>query len=74
MNRNVFEDLEVCGLYVDLLSNAANMAIAENTKSQYRTAIRHINRIESELKIDMSLPFTFRKTLNYVEYFINNRK
>ena len=67
-------ELNVCEKYITLLSGAANMAIAENTKSQYRTAIRHIQRIESELNVDMSLPFDIRKTLNYVGYLLEDRK
>ena len=46
-----------------MLSEATNMALAENTKSQYGTAIKHIERIQSELQIDISLPFTIGKTL-----------
>ena len=71
---NVFTSLKVNDRYVESLSNAANMAISENTKSQYRTAVRHIERIETELGIDMSLPFDLGKTLNYVGFFFNDRK
>ena len=71
---NVFTSLKVNDRYVESLSNAANMAISENTKSQYRTAVRHIERIETELGIDMSLPFDLGKTLNYVGFLLNDRK
>ena len=50
------------------------MALAENTKSQYGTAIKHIERIQSELQIDMSVPFTIGKTLTYVGYLLDDRK
>ena len=49
------------------------MALAENTKSQYRTAVKHIERIQTDLNIDMSLPFTIGKTLNYVGYLLDDR-
>ena len=67
-NENVFTSLQVSDRFVSILAGAANMAIAENTKSQYKTAIRHISRIESDLQLDMSLPFDLKKTLNCVGY------
>ena len=73
MDMNVFASLQVSDRYALLLSGAANMAISENTKQQYRTAIKHINRIEEELKIDMSLPFDLGKTLNYVGFLLRDR-
>ena len=72
--EEVFENFEVHAKYVEILSGAANMALAENTKSQYRTAVNHIKRIEKDLKIDMSLPFTIPKTLNYVGYLLEDRQ
>ena len=60
--------------YTKLLSDAVNLTLIENTKSQYKTAIKHIERIEKELGIDMSLPFTIDKTLNYVGFLLENRK
>ena len=65
VETSVFHELAVSEKYINLLSESANMALTKNTKSQYKTAIRHIERIESELKLDMSLPFTVGKTLNY---------
>ena len=56
-----------------MLMGATNMALAENTKSPYRTAIKHIEKIQVELNIDMSLPFTTGKTLNYVGYLLDDR-
>ena len=60
--------------YVSALSGAVNMALTENTKSQYRTAVKHIERIEQELGLNMSLPFTIGKTLNYVGFLLEERK
>ena len=50
------------------------MAIAENTKSQYKTAVRHIDICATTLNTDMRLPFTISKTLNYVGYLLEDRK
>ena len=72
--EDVFSNFEVHAKYVEMLCGAANMALAENTKSQYRTAVNHIRRIEEDLNIDMSLPFTKAKTLNYVGYLLEDRK
>ena len=66
--------LDVCEKYTTVLSDAANMAITENTKSQYRTAIKHIERIESKMNIDMSLPFDIGKNLNYVGFLLDDRQ
>lgn len=49
------------------------MAISENTKAQYRTSVRHIQRMEDELGLDISLPFTLGKTLNYVGFLLDER-
>ena len=73
VETSVFHELAVSEKYINLLSESANMALTKNTKSQYKTAIRHIERIDSELKLDMSLPFTVGKTLNYVGYLFENR-
>ena len=72
-NEGVFETLNVHSKYTKILSGATNMALAENTKSQYRTAVKHIERIQTDLNIDMSLPFTIGKTLNYVGYLLDDR-
>ena len=71
--RSTFVNLGVNEKYTELLSDAVNLALADNTKSQYKTAIKHIERIEHDLGIDMSLPFTINKTLNYVGYLLENR-
>ena len=70
---HTFVSLNVNNKYSDLLSGAVNMALANNTKSQYKTAVKHIERVEKELKVDMSLPFTIDKTLNYVGYLMGDR-
>ena len=61
---STFVNIGVNEKYTKLLSDAVNLALTDNTKSQYKTAIKHIERIEKELGIDMSLPFTIDKTLS----------
>ena len=73
-NDALFSNLNVHEKYTGILCGATNLALAENTKSQYRTAIKRIKRIESDLGKDMSLPFTVGKTLNYVGYLLEDRK
>ena len=55
----------------EMLAGAANLALAENTKSQYRTAAKHIQRCADHLGQDMSLPFTTGKTFKYVGYLLS---
>ena len=72
-NEAVFNQFNVHPKYVNTLSGVTNMALAENTKSQYRTAVKHISRIEADLNVDMSLPFNIGKTLNYVGFLMDDR-
>ena len=69
-----YQSMGAHGSYAMLLSGAVNMAVAESSKAQYKTAIRHIYRVEEELGVDMSLPFTIPKTLNYVGRMLYTRK
>ena len=69
-----FIKLNVNERYTETLAAATNMALAEETKAQYRTAIRHIERAAQILNTDMSLPFNITKTLNYVGYLLEDRK
>ena len=71
--KATFTGLGVSERYAHLLSNTCNLALAHNTKSQYKTAVKHMERIEKDLSIDMSLPFTIAKTLNYVGYLMDER-
>ena len=66
-------NLNVNEKFAKILAQSVNLALSENTKSQYRTAAKHIERIEKELGIDMSLPFNTGKTLNYVGYLLETR-
>ena len=66
--------MNVHGKYAATLAEATNLALAENSKSQYRTAMKHVDRITETLGIDMSLPFDISKTLNYVGFLLEDRK
>ena len=56
------------------LTEAANMAISKNTKSQYSTAMKHIERCAIYTNTVMNLPFTLTMTLNYVGFLLDIRK
>ena len=57
-----------------LIAFNMNMGLSKATKEQYKTAINHIHRAEKALEVDLSLPWTVGKTLNYVGFLLENRK
>lgn len=69
----MFTNLNINTRYAEALAGATNLAISENSKAQYKTAVKHIERISQTLQIDMSLPFDITKTLNYVAYLLEDR-
>ena len=60
-------------VYARRLADEVNFALSDNTKSQYNTAVGHIERAASKLDTDMSLPFDLSKTLNYVGFLLYER-
>ena len=56
------------------VAKAMNMGISKATKDQYRTAIKHIERSERELGLQLNLPWDVSKTLNYVGFLLEIRK
>ena len=70
----VFQNQGVNTEFTEILAGAANLALTETSKSQYKTAAKHIKRCETYLNVDMSLPFTIQKTLNYVGFLLSVRK
>ena len=64
----LFEDLDVDPRFVKGLTDAANLAISENTKCQYRTAMNHVKRCSEFTGKEMNLPFDLTSTLNYIGY------
>ena len=56
------------------MADLVNMALSENSKSQYQTAVNHIERCADYTGMDMSLPFNLAKTYNYVGFLLEVRK
>ena len=71
---NIFSDLNVDPRFVKGLAEAANLAISENTKSQYRTAMNHVTRCREYTGKEMLFPFDLTSTLNYIGYLQEVRK
>ena len=72
--KEVFTNLGVNDDYARRLADDTNLALSDNTKSQYKTAIGHIDRAAAKLDTDMSLPFNLTKTLNYVGFLLYDRE
>lgn len=52
--KEMFENINVDSRYTHFLAGATNMALTDATKSQYKTAVKHIERVEVTLGVDMS--------------------
>ena len=72
--KELFTDAGVNLDYAVRLAGEVNLALTNNTKSQYNTAVKHIDNTARHLEADMSLPFNLTKTLNYVGYLLYERK
>ena len=70
----MFKALNVDPRFVKSLTDATNLAISENTKSQYRTAMNHVKRCSEFTGKEMNLPFDLTSTLNYIGYLQEVRK
>ena len=70
----MFRDLNVDPRFVKGLTDATNLAISENTKSQYRTAMNHVQRCCEFTGKDMKIPFDITSTLNYIGFLQEVRK
>ena len=73
-NVELFNELNVDRRFGSTLAKAANMAIAENTKSQYKTAWNHVVRCSKFTETMMEIPFTLTMTLSYVGYLMEVRE
>ena len=71
--KEMFMNLNINEEFAMVLAGSTNLALSENSKSQYKTAARHIQGCEDYLNEDMSLPFTIGKTLKYVGYLFTVR-
>lgn len=69
-----FKDLNVDPRFVKSLTDAANLAISKNTKSQYRTAMNHVKRCSEFTGKEMNFPFNLTSTFNYIGYLQEVRK
>ena len=56
------------------LIGAANQSLAKNTWSSYKTAERHILRVEKDTGIKLRLPFGTTETLLYIGWLKDVRK
>ena len=57
-----------------LLAARSNMALAENTKSNYDTVKRNIQRCEVELECSLDFPWSISQTLHFIAYLLFTRK
>ena len=70
----MFRDLNVDPRFVKGLTEATNLAISENTKSQYRTAMNHVQRCSEFTGKEMKITFDITSTLNYIGFLQEVRK
>ena len=52
------------------LAARTNMALANNTKSNYNTVKNNIKRCESALNCDLGFPWTITQTLHFTAYLL----
>ena len=63
---NTFDKYKLPPSIVTTLISAANHSLAQTTFKSYKTAERHILRLEKELGIKMRMPFGTSETLLYI--------
>ena len=56
------------------LASRTNMALANNTKSNYNTVKNNIQRCEIELHFNLDFPWMISQTLHFVAYLLFTRK
>ena len=56
------------------LAKRTNMALANNTKSNYNTVKNNIHRCEAELNCNLDFPWTITQTLHFIAYLLFTRK
>jgi hypothetical protein len=71
---NTFDKYKLPPSIVTTLISAANHSLAQTTFKSYKTAERHILRLEKELGIKMRMPFGTSETLLYIGWLKNTRK
>ena len=70
----LFTIMNIHPSFINRLTDAMNLAISENTKGQYRTAVNHVTRCANFTGKSMTFPFDLPKTLNYVGFLLEVRK
>ena len=58
----------------ELMAETANMALSQNTKSNYQTVKNNIDRCEKVMGKDMSFPWETSQVLTFVGYLLYERK
>ena len=74
IKKTLFEAHDIPEGMASLMAETANMALAQNTKSNYETVKNNIERCSAALQKDMSFPWDTSKTLNFVGYLLYDRK
>ena len=69
-----FEKYTLPPSIVTTLISAANHSLAKSTFKSYKTAEKHILRLEKDLGIRMRMPFGTSETLLYIGWLKNTRK
>ena len=68
-----FNQWDIDGELSNVLADAANMALAKNTWSNYTTVENHINRCSLKNNIDLSFPWDIEKTLKFIGFLKTDR-
>ena len=74
MKENVLIDRGIHPTAAKTLTAYANYGLAKNTWSSYQTVRNHIERCESDMNVELSLPFNVEKTLTFVAWLMEVRK
>ena len=70
----VFSKHGLPGEMSELLASRTNMALANNTKSNYETVKRNMQRCETELDCNLDFPWTISQTLHFIAYLLFTRE
>ena len=73
-STKTFENYKLPTSIVSTLIVAANQSLAKTTWASYKTAERHVLRLEKEMDIRLRFPFGTRETLVYIGWLKNSRK
>jgi hypothetical protein len=71
---SLLEELDLPREAAAALAELGNMGISRSTWSTYKTAKTMIQKCESEIKADLSIPFNQKKTLLFIDWLVRIRK